>query len=227
MNLSMDILNIPARVRVAMLTLLLGLVATVEPVHAGEHPEAVATKKLVENLSAMNSMKADFHQTVEDSKRARLQDVTGKIWVKRPGKFRWDTNEPYPQSIITNGELLWIYDVDLEQITQRKLDRQVGNTPALLLSGNPEAISESFAISAYEYEETGEWRFDLTPKSEEALFELLRVHFVNGKLRDMFLRDSLGQTTRIEFKSPEINVAVDDKVFDFEPPEGVDVIKDM
>lgn len=194
---------------------------------AGEHPEEAATAQLIKYLSAMNSMSANFHQYVEDAKKARLQDVTGKIWVKRPGKFRWDTNEPYPQSIITNGEILWIYDVDLEQITQKKLDHQVGNTPALLLSGNPQTILQNFKVSAYEYEETGEWRFDLTPKSEEALFELLRVHFINGTIRDMYLRDSLGQTTRIEFQSPEINGKVDDKLFDFEPPEGVDVIKDM
>ncbi|MDX1696568.1 MAG: outer membrane lipoprotein chaperone LolA, partial [Ketobacteraceae bacterium] len=160
------------------------------PASAGEKTQEVATDKLVEYLSAMNAMKATFHQYVEDSKKARLQDVTGKIWVKRPGKFRWDTNEPYPQSIITDGNVLWIYDVDLEQVTQKKLDHQVGNTPALLLSGNPETIGRNFTISAYEYEETGEWRFDLTPKSEDALFELLRVHFIEGRIRDMFLRDS-------------------------------------
>lgn len=194
---------------------------------AGEHPEDVATARLIKYLSAMDSMSATFHQYVEDAKKARLQDVTGKIWVKRPGKFRWDTNEPYPQSIITNGDLLWIYDVDLEQITQKKLDHQVGNTPALLLSGNPQTILQNFQISAYEYEETGEWRFDLTPKPEDALFELLRVHFIKGTIRDMYLRDSLGQTTRIEFQSPKINDDVDDKLFEFDPPEGVDVIKDM
>lgn len=196
-------------------------------IFAGEHSEAVATKKLIENLGAMKSMHATFHQWVEDAKRTRLQDVTGTIWVKRPGKFRWDTNEPYPQSIITDGDVLWIYDKDLDQATQKKLDTQVGNTPALLLSGDPNSILKSFSVSAYEYEESGEWRFDLTPKTEEALFELLRVHFVKGTIRDMYLRDSLGQTTRIEFKSPKLNIEIKDNIFEFTPPEGVDVIKDM
>lgn len=196
-------------------------------VFAGEHDEKAATARLIQFLSAMNAMEAEFRQWVEDAKKSKLQDVTGKIWVKRPGKFRWDTNEPYPQSIITNGDLLWIYDLDLEQVTQKKLDSQVGNTPALLLSGDPNSISDKFTISAYEYEKTGEWRFDLVPKSEDALFELLRVHFLKGKLRDMFLRDSLGQTTRIEFSSPIFNGEISDSLFEFTAPEGVDVIKDM
>ncbi|PIE41235.1 MAG: outer membrane lipoprotein carrier protein LolA [Gammaproteobacteria bacterium] len=193
----------------------------------GEHSEKVATQKLIDYLSAMNSMESRFHQWVEDSKRNALQDITGTMWVERPGKFRWDTNEPYPQSIITNGELLWIYDLDLEQVTEKKLDTHVGNTPALLLSGDPAKISESFSVSAYEYEKTGEWRFDLVPTTEEALFELLRVHFVKGKLRDMYLRDGLGQTTRIEFKSPKFNGKIKADIFNFSIPEGIDVIRDM
>lgn len=222
--MSLSIRTLQAGVMAVLFALILAVPGLAQ---AGEHDEKAATAKLVEYLAAMDSMKANFHQWVEDAKRSKLQDVTGKIWVKRPGKFRWDTNEPYPQSIITDGQVLWIYDLDLEQVTQRKLDQQVGNTPALLLSGDPESISESFSISAYEYEETGEWRFDLTPKSEEALFELLRVHFMKGQIRDMYLRDSLGQTTRIEFEAIQVNLEIADKVFDFKPPEGVDVIKDM
>lgn len=214
--------------RLGLWILCVGFACSLSPAAlAGEHPEAVATEKLVALLSGMTAMTADFHQYVEDARKSRLQDVTGKIRVKRPGKFRWDTNEPYPQSIITNGDLLWIYDVDLEQVTEKKLDRQVGNTPAMLLSGNPKTISENFRISAFEYEETGEWRFDLTPNAEEALFELLRVHFIDGRIRDMFLRDSLGQTTRIEFQNQTFNSVIEDSLFEFVPPEGIDVIRDM
>ena len=196
-------------------------------VNAGEHDAKVATATLVKYLNAMTSMKAGFRQWVEDSKKTKLQDVTGHVWVKRPGKFRWDTNEPYPQTIITDGKVLWIYDKDLDQATKKSLDTQVGNTPALLLSGDPSTIAQSFDVSAYEYDKTGEWRFDLAPRGEESLFELLRVHFIEGRLRDMYLRDSLGQTTRIEFQNPQFNGAVQETVFEFEPPEGVDVITDM
>ncbi|MCG8314679.1 MAG: outer membrane lipoprotein chaperone LolA [Pseudomonadales bacterium] len=209
--------------------LMLAVVACfmVTQVNAGEHGAKVATDTLVKYLNAMTSMKASFRQWVEDSKKTKLQDVTGHVWVKRPGKFRWDTNEPYPQTIITDGKILWIYDKDLDQATRKSLDTQVGNTPALLLSGDPATIALSFDVTAYEYDKTGEWRFDLLPKGEESLFELLRVHFIDGRLRDMYLRDSLGQTTRIEFQTPVFNGDIKDTVFVFEPPEGVDVITDM
>lgn len=190
-------------------------------------PEGQAAAKLTALLGQMNSMETRFQQWVEDAKKRSLQDLTGSMWVKRPGKFRWDTNDPYPQTIVTNGETLWIYDKDLEQVTAKKLDAQVGNTPALLLSGDPAKIGKTFTITGTQFKATKEWRFDLKPKSDEALFELLRVHFVDGKLMDMFLRDSLGQTTRIEFATPTLNATIADSLFEFVAPEGVDVIKDM
>ena len=194
---------------------------------AGELSNELAVKKLVEVLSAMKSMKADFRQWVNDAKQASLQDVTGKVWIQRPGNFRWDTNEPYPQQIVASKGVIWIYDLDLDQITKKSLGNEVGNTPALLLSGDPQQLSEKFDISGYLFYETNEYRFDLKPKGEDALFELLRVHFKEGALQDMYLQDSLGQTTRIAFKDAHRNVDIKPAVFDFKAPEGVDVITDM
>ncbi|OUS26027.1 outer membrane lipoprotein carrier protein LolA [Gammaproteobacteria bacterium 45_16_T64] len=196
-------------------------------VNAGQLSERASAEQLIKQLKAMQSIHSSFRQWVQDSKQASLQDVTGTMWVQKPGQFRWDTNNPYPQSIMANGEFIWIYDEDLEQATQQKLDKHVGNTPALLLSGDPSRLAESFAISAYLYDETGEWRFDLKPKGEGALFELLRVNFKDGKLIDMYLEDALGQTTKIEFTEQKINLAINSDVFTFTPPEGVDLIKDF
>ena len=194
---------------------------------AGELSNDLAVKKLVEVLSAMKSMEADFRQWVNDAKQASLQDVTGKVWIERPGNFRWDTNEPYPQQIVASNGVIWIYDLDLDQITKKSLGNEVGNTPALLLSGDPSRLSEKFDISGYLFYENNEYRFDLKPKGEDALFELLRVHFKEGALQDMYLQDSLGQTTRIAFKNAKQNVDIKPEIFDFKVPEGVDVITDM
>ncbi|CBL45159.1 Outer-membrane lipoprotein carrier protein [gamma proteobacterium HdN1] len=197
------------------------------PAAAKELASEQGVTGLVRDLSMMKSFNATFHQWVSDAQNHVLQEVTGTMWVQRPGLFRWDTNDPYPQQIISDGEVLWIYDLDLEQATKRKLDKQVGNTPALLLSGDPEKLAESFTVRASMYEETGEVRYDLIPKHKGALFELLRVHFRSGKIHDMFLRDNLGQTTRIEFETKAFNKPIDAKVFAFKPPKGVDVIEDM
>lgn len=211
-------------------SMLVGSLAVVFPagaVQAQELTAQQAVSSLVTDLSAMKSLNATFHQWVNDAKNAALQEVTGTMWITRPGMFRWDTNDPYPQQIISDNNVLWIYDLDLEQVTKRKLDKQVGNTPALLLSGDPAQLEQSFIISAYKFEETGELRYDLAPKAKDALFELLRVHFRNGRLHDMYLRDNLGQTTRIEFEIKTYNEKIDPSLFAFKPPKDVDVIEDM
>lgn len=194
---------------------------------AGQLSEMASAQELIKQLKSIKSVHSTFRQWVQDAKQASLQDVTGSMWVQKPGQFRWDTNNPYPQSIIANGEFIWIYDEDLEQATQQKLDKHVGNTPALLLSGDPSKLSDSFSISAYLYDETKEWRFDLKPKGEDSLFELLRVNFKEGKLLDMYLEDALGQTTKIEFSAVELNNAINQDIFTFNPPANVDVIKDF
>lgn len=202
------------------------LVVSSSGLRAGEIGSQQATKQLIGFLNETKSMEASFEQWVMDAKQNALQHVTGNMWVQRPGQFRWDTDEPYPQQIVSDGEVLWIYDRDLEQATKKTLDKQVGNTPALLLSGDPSKISESFNITAYLFDETGEWRFDLRPKGEDALFALLRVHFHNQHLRDMYLEDSLGQTTRIEFKTKQTNEPINGEMFELKLEPSVDVIEE-
>lgn len=195
-------------------------------VRAAEIDPQQATEKLIGFLKNTQSMEASFEQWVMDGKQNALQHVTGNMWIQRPGQFRWDTDEPYPQQIVSDGSVLWIYDADLEQATKKTLDKQVGNTPALLLSGDPTKISESFIVSAYVFDETGEWRFDLRPKNQDALFALLRVHFYRDELRDMYLEDSLGQTTRIEFKTKQKNKALQPELFELKLDESVDIIEE-
>jgi len=193
---------------------------------AGEVDAEAAPGKLTEFLNGIQSMEATFEQWVMDAKQNALQNVKGTMWIQRPGQFRWDTADPYPQQIVSDGKVLWIYDEDLEQATKKTLDKQVGNTPALLLSGDPSKISESFQVSAYQFDETGEWRFDLRPKDKDALFALLRVHFYRGQLRDMYLEDSLGQTTRIEFKPVQLNKPIPESRFQLELDDSIDVIEE-
>lgn len=193
---------------------------------AGEVDPAKAPAKLTEFLNGIQSMEATFEQWVMDAKQNALQNVTGTMWIQRPGQFRWNTNDPYPQEIVSDGDTLWIYDSDLEQATKKALDKQVGNTPALLLSGDPARISDGFSVAAYLFEDTGEWRFDLKPKDKEALFSLLRVHFYENKLRDMYLEDNLGQTTRIEFKPVQVNKPIPESRFKLKLDDSVDIIEE-
>lgn len=194
---------------------------------AGDLAADTAAKKLNQSLTELQSMQARFEQWVADKSQATLQHVTGSMWIQRPGQFRWDTDEPYPQQIVSDGKTLLIYDKDLEQATRKKLDNQIGNTPALLLSGDPNQIEGSFAVSGYQFDETGELRFDLHPKDKEAMFSLLRVHFFQGYLRDMYLEDNLGQTTRIEFTRITKNQKLADDVFNLKLDDSVDIIEEQ
>jgi len=195
--------------------------------YAGDLAADTAAKKLNQSLTELQSMQARFEQWVADKSQTTLQHVTGSMWIQRPGQFRWDTDEPYPQQIVSDGKTLLIYDKDLEQATRKKLDNQIGNTPALLLSGDPDQIEGSFTVTGYQFDETGELRFDLHPKDKEAMFSLLRVHFFQGYLRDMYLEDNLGQTTRIEFTRITKNEKLADTVFELKLDDSVDVIEEQ
>lgn len=209
--------------RLLSLMLLLGMTVSAS---AGDLKPDNASRLLNQSLTALQSMQARFEQWVSDKNQATLQHVTGTMWIQRPGQFRWDTDEPYPQQIVSDGKTLLIFDRDLEQATRKKLDNQIGNTPALLLSGDPKQIDNNFSVSGYQFEETGELRFDLKPKDKDAMFSLLRVHFFQGYLRDMYLEDALGQTTRIEFTQIKKNESLPTSVFELKLDDGVDVIEE-
>lgn len=190
-------------------------------------PADDAAQALNRKLSSISSLEADFTQIVMDGKGSTLQELSGTMKVKRPKMFSWMTQPPYPQTVISNGEIIWIYDEDLEQVTVQKLDDRTGNTPALLLSGDPAQLASSFDVSQKAINEQGRVRFALKPKSDEALFDVLTVVFDNQQLVSMDLTDSLGQKTAIDFKNVKTNTPIPDTQFEFEIPQGVDVIKDI
>lgn len=176
-------------------------------------------------LAKITSAQATFSQHVIDSKGNRGQEFTGEMSVKRPGLFRWDTRKPYPQTIVADGKKVWVYDPDLNQVIVQKMDKQVGNTPALLLSGDTRSMTGSFDI-VEEPGEKGELSFLLTPLAKDALFEAMRIKFRNGVLAEMQLKDSLGQKTRIQFSGVKYNASIASSVFRFKPPKDADLINE-
>ena len=192
------------------------------PAHAADD----AAARLAAVLSGITSMQAGFTQKTVDA-RGRAQPVqSGTMSVKRPGLFRWEVQKPSPQMMMTSGKVLWIYDPELMQATKQKLDDQVGNTPALLLSGDPRKLSEAFSITEEEGA-AGEQVFALKPRGKDALFEILRVRFKGNMLVQMQLADSLGQMTDIGFSAVRLNPALPATLFEFTPPKGVDVIDQL
>ncbi len=188
------------------------------------YADAAATKNLNALLAKMSSMQAHFEQHTLDPKNQPLQTLSGEMRVKRPGFFRWDTVTPFAQQIIANGQSVWIYDPELQQATKQKLDKQVGNTPALLLSGDSSKIASSFEVTQEKSITKNQNSFILKPKDKEAVFESLRVSFNGSQMSAMQLKDSLGQKTDIFFSQIRLNGKISPSVFQFTPPKDVDVI---
>lgn len=186
----------------------------------GTHSAAQQINVLLNNIKSIN---ADFKQTVSDAQGNLLQQSNGMMKIKRPLRFIWNTNKPYEQMISSDGKTLWVYDQDLQQVTIQVLNKQVGNTPALLFSGDPNVLAKNFDIR-HGSNTNASKSFDLYPLDPQAAFTVMSVSFKNDILAVMELKDHLGQRTQISFTNVKLNPRLPNKAFVFNPPEGVDII---
>jgi len=177
--------------------------------------------ELTNFFKSLKSFSAEFEQTVEKSQMAMAERSKGQLVIQKPGKFRWDYVLPYEQEIVSNGKKVWIYDVDLEQVTIKPVDQALGNTPAMLLSSQ-DALEKTFDISAAETIEGTKW-FSLKPKDSEAGFTEILIGFAKKQMSEMMLVDNLGQITRLVFFKFNTKPVIDASVFEFTPPKGADV----
>ncbi len=175
-------------------------------------------------LNQTTTAKARFAQAVLDKNNKTLQQATGTMEFSRPGRFRWEYNKPYEQTIVGDGSRLWIYDKDLNQVTVRKLDRALGASPAALLAGSNE-IEKSYSLKSAGDAGGLDW-LEAVPKSQDTAFERIRLGFGKGGLEAMELKDQFGQTTVIKFAGLERNAKIPPESFRFTPPKGAAVISE-
>jgi outer membrane lipoprotein carrier protein len=191
---------------------------------AADEDRAEAPGLLRAFLAETVTLEARFSQVLLEADSDRAQVSEGSFYLHRPQRFRWDYASPAPQLVVADGEHLWLYDPDLEQATVRRLDDGLSSTPAMLLSGDG-ALEDSFRIGAAYREDGLDW-VELAPVSDAADFAAVRVGFEQGLLASMELMDALGQTTVIRFSDVRVNPPLDAQLFQFSPPNGVDVIRD-
>jgi outer membrane lipoprotein carrier protein len=173
-------------------------------------------------LDEAQTMSAAFRQTLISESGEAAQESTGRFYVKRPGRFRWDYETPAQQLVVSDGTSLWMYDADLEQVTVRAVDETLSGTPAMLLSGRG-SLDDNFRI-VETYERDGLGWVALEPLETSPEFEALRVALDGDSIARIEVVDSLGQLSRLEFSDFRRDPPLDDGLFRFEPPEGVDVI---
>ena len=172
-------------------------------------------------LTQSKTMSADFVQTLRTDDNEVLQESKGHFYLNRPGKFRWNYTEPYAQEIVSDGEQVWVYDVDLKQVTVQNKSASTNNTPMALMEGKLQ-LKEAYNVSELDHRD-GIYRLKLSSKSKDVDFSELIVGVDEQGLKFMQLRDQFEQTTDIVFVELELNKKLASDLFEFTPPEGVDV----
>jgi outer membrane lipoprotein carrier protein len=151
-----------------------------------------------------------------------VQSSEGYLRIARPQQFKWVSRAPYPQTIVTVGDKLYVYDPDLRQVQVKPLDQALAGTPALVLLGSASEIAAQFEVTRNDAD--GEQQFILAPKNSDAAYTQIRMTFSAKRLSQIEIVDSLGQLTDVDFKNVEINGPLAQDEFEFTVPPDVDLI---
>ena len=173
-------------------------------------------------LGFTQTMRAEFQQILWNSEGQLVEKTQGMVLLKRPNRFIWNYQVPFEQQIVADGENLWVYDIDLDQITVSPLDATIAATPAMLLSGGQGVLDAFEVLNDFSVDGT-DW-IELQPKHSGSDFSAIRLGFNSGELFKLELFDGLGQLTEMEFSSLELNLELMDDLFNFTPPRGIAII---
>lgn len=192
---------------------------------AASNGELSAAEHLAARMGELNQLEARFSQRLVDGRGMELRRTRGRLWAERPDRFRWEVESPFAEVLIGDGETLWLWDPDLEQVTVRPYDERLQATPARLLSGAVDELLEAFDIDRLAGSDGAE-RYTLWPRATDALFERLEFMFEAGRPRLLVIHDSLGQRTDVELLDVRSTFAPDEARFRFDIPAGADVIRE-
>ncbi len=182
--------------------------------------QAGAIDALKKFNSDADGLSGSFSQTVKNKKKT--QTASGSFKIQRPGLFRWEYTNPYKQVIVGDGKTIWLYDVDLKQVTKSNQNQAIGDSPAAILS-NKTALDASYSLK--EDGSSGGVDYVMaTPKKNNAGYQYIRIGFKGDTLSNMQLKDSFGNETAITFSNVNTKPGLARSTFNFTPPKGVDVL---
>ena len=199
----------------------------------GALPAAAQTDGLeaLENfLRTTRSGRADFTQVVtapaREGQAPRSKQSAGSFEFQRPNRFRFTYRKPFPQTIVADGQTLWLHDPDLNQVTARRQAQALGSTPAALIATASDlaALRQEFELAPAPDRDGLQW-VQATPRAREGVLRSVRIGFRGGELAALDIQDSLGQQSALRFGRMEINPALPAETFQFKPPPGADVLR--
>ena len=179
-----------------------------------------AAQRLETALKKMDNLTAEFKQTLLDEDKNIVQQSRGTLALQRPGKFAWTYIEPFEQRIVGDGSELWVYDVELEQVTVKPMDAGISNAPIMIL------MKQSDVTQEFDVIEVGQRKFlywvELKPHASDLEFSSIFIGLEDNNVRAMELQDRFGQSTQIVFENMRVGVVHNPATFKFVPPAGVD-----
>lgn len=193
--------------------------------------QVLASEALLKRFfTEITTLQAAFDQQVVDEQGSTLEISSGRLYLSRPGKFRWDydsrdEDSSLGQQIVADGKSIFMFDPDLEQVTQRSLEDALGQVPSLLLVQTGANIEKHFTISDFGLTDGLSW-VALKPKSQDAGYKELLIGFAGDVLNTIVLTDGLGNETRLSLTKVANNPSLRKSTFEFIPPEGADVLRE-
>ncbi|MEY3182957.1 MAG: Outer-rane lipoprotein carrier protein [Pseudomonadota bacterium] len=201
--------------------------AILYPVQAGVVAVDSSTAALEKRLSSWDNFEANFTQNIYGDTEELVDSVSGKVYLKKPGKLRWEVNSKDKSLIVSDGKKIWHYDPELQQATVDAFD-VTGTSPLLFLSTKTQELGKHFVVKAVSSQLCGRQAdscFEMTPHQADEMFQWIRVGFAKEALTGLEFFDQLGQHGWITFKEMKVNKPMSESLFDFIPPKGTDVVR--
>jgi outer membrane lipoprotein carrier protein len=184
-----------------------------------------ALQQLDSLLNDITTLSADVEQLIVESDGGVLEQSQIRLHLKKPDGFYWETITPFPELIVTNGELLWNYQPDLEQVVIENWSEQRSELAAQLLSGNTDDLELEYAIELAEASAAEIVEFNLAPLASDSVYANITISFVDAELDMIHLRHKNGEQTVWRFNAVQRNQQLADSLFEFDPPAGIEVIE--
>ena len=192
--------------------------------------QAAGLDSLENFVKSAKSGRADFTQVVTSPAREgqapRAKTSTGTFEFSRPNRFRFNYKKPFEQSIVADGQTLWLYDVDLNQVTSRKQAQALGSTPAALIASAADlgALRKDFDLADAPDKDGLQW-VQATPKVKDGQLTSVKAGFKGNELAALEILDSFGQRSVMTFANMQLNGPSSPGAFEFKPPQGAAVVR--
>jgi outer membrane lipoprotein carrier protein len=182
---------------------------------------ASSIESLSRLLEPYRTFSADFKQITLDQDDAPISQMTGQLAIASASVFYWKTNPPFAQSVVADGDVLWVFDEDLYQVQVRPLDEALSASPAAILSGDIDILVSRFEVTEERFGTTAVYY--LKPRAIDEVTRAVILRFDDSRLIDLSIEDALGNRSQVTLTAI-FRGRPDPQLFEFSPPEGVDVI---